>query len=160
MMRALPILALLAVPAAAQTPHADAGDRPWLPRMAHYCKWITGAGAIALTVLAAREHRHSNEQWNQLLELCRSDQRACVLNSGGRYTNPATEDFYQEALRFDRRARTRLLGGQVALLTTVALFLADLRHGKDGPPNIPFDPLRVTPDPATGRVRLGLHLAF
>jgi hypothetical protein len=128
--------------------------------VAHRAKWITGAGAVVLTALAAREHDRSNDQWHTLLRLCRANHAECVLDAAGRYENAAAEDLYQAALQYDRRARTRLLGGQAALLLTAALVLIDLRHGNDGPPNIPFDPLEVTPDLRARGVRVGLRLTF
>lgn len=161
-MRAACCLALLAaaVPAAAQAPKAPAVGRPWIPGVAHYAKWVAGAGAVALTVMAVREHERSANQWDALLALCRTDYANCTLDPGGRYADPSAEALYQTALRYDRRARARLISGQATLILAVGLFLADLGHNRDGPNNIPFSPLELTADPAQGKVRVGVRFGF
>jgi hypothetical protein len=128
--------------------------------VAHYGKWATAATAVTLTVLGAREHRRSADQWDHLLAICAGDHADCVLSPDGRYENPAAETYYRASMRYDRRARVRLLGGQAALLVTVGLFLLDMRHGKEGPKNIPFAPLEVTVDERRGGARVGVRLAF
>jgi hypothetical protein len=41
------------------------------------------------------------------------------------------------------RARSWILGGEIALVSTAAMFLVDLVHGDDSPPNVPFTPFTV-----------------
>ncbi len=133
----------------------------WRRGTVHYGKWLTAGAAVALTALAAKEHRASRREWDQLLEICRSADDACTLAPDGRYLLYDAEVLYQHALYYDRRASHRLLGGQAGLLLTAALFILDRRRGEgDGPDNIPFAPLRVTANPADGRVQVGMRIAF
>ncbi len=138
-----------------------AGQRaPFRRAVVHYGKWAAAAAAVAFTAMGAHEHDNSNREWNQLLALCRADNADCVLGPAGRYVNPAAEQLYQASLHFDRRARTRLLAGQGALLAAAALFIADLRRQSSGPGNIPFAPLEVSGDPSGHGARVGLRLTF
>jgi hypothetical protein len=57
--------------------------------------------------------------------------------------NSQAELYYQQTVSFDHRARHRLLGAQVSLLTSATLFILDLRHRGGIPPNIPFDGSRL-----------------
>jgi hypothetical protein len=154
------LLALVAVDSArAQTPTAAPGE-PSRRGVAHVAKWITAAGAVGLTVLAAREHNRANEYWDQLLALCYADVANCTLGVDGRYESAEAEGLYGASVRYDDRARVRLIAGQAALLVTVVLFLIDRHGGVDRPDDIPFDPLRVLPDRATGGVRVELRIPF
>ena len=123
----------------------------------HWGKWLASAAAIAFTVMGAHEHDNSNRVFSQLLDICRADDAACRLASDGRYVNPAAEQLYQASIAYDRRAHVRLLAGQGSLLAAAGLFIADLRHHKGGPGNIP---LRVTVDPRTGGARVGVRWNF
>jgi len=157
------VAVLAAIPARAQAPGAGTtrgGGPGWGAGVAHYGKWATAATALTLTVLGAREHRRSADQWDQLLAICTGDHGDCVLGPDGRYENPTAEAYYQASVRYDRRARVRLLGGQAALLVSVGLFLLDMRHGTEGPDNIPLAPLEVMVDERSGGARVGLRLAF
>jgi len=155
----LGLVAVLAAtaPAAAQAPGASATGEP-RSGVAHYGKWATAATAVTLTILGAREHRRSADQWDQLLAICNGNHQDCVLGPNGHYENPAAEAYYQASIHYDRRARTWLLGGQAALVVSVALFLLDIRRGKEGPDNIPLAPLEIAVDGFGTRV--GLRLAF
>ncbi len=126
----------------------------------HYGKWAAAAAAVAFTAMGAHEHDNSNREWNRLLALCRADNADCLLGPNGRYVNPAAEQLYQASLHFDRRARTRLLAGQGALLAAAAMFIGDLRRQSSGPGNIPFAPLEVSGDPDGHGARVGLRVAF
>jgi hypothetical protein len=139
---------------AAPAPHG------WSRSIVHYGKWATAATAVGLTILAAREHASAQDHWRQLIALCRDDNAGCQLRSDGRYVDDGAELLYQRTAYYDRRARSRLLGGQVALLASAALFLADLRHKGGNPPNIPFHGLELTAQPAGDAARLGVRLAF
>lgn len=166
MMRATVVALCVVLPAgtrlAAQAgaPGLPTNPAAWTQGLIHYGKWATGATALALTVQGAREHSRSAREWNRLLGLCRADNAACTLGADGRYVSAAAEQYYQTSITFDRRAQSWLLGGQLSLLATAALFVADLHHHTNGPDNIPFHPLNVSVDPATGRTELGLRLAF
>jgi len=144
------VLALLVVTAArgarAQTDTtpprvASAGFTDGLVR---YGRWVTAAGALALTLLSVQQHERAEDHWDQLNRICRYDNAACVVGADGRYVNPTAETEYQATLDYDRRARRRLVGGQIALAVTVGLFIIDVGRGGAGPGNIPLAPLEVT----------------
>ena len=128
----------------------------------HFGKWLTAGATAAFTVLAARQHSHSHQAWNELLDMCRSADDACARQSDGTYIRFEAEALYQRSLTYDRRANRRLLGAQASLLATAALFIMDLRgRTGGGPDNIPFRPLRVTVEPGRdGAALLGLQLTF
>ena len=125
----------------------------------HYGKWLTAGATAAFTVLASNEHQKSRRQWNALLDICRSADDACQIGSDGRYARGDAEALYQSSRMFDRRANHRLLGAQVSLLATAALFLLD-RHPGSGPDNIPFSPMRVTVEPTSDGAAVGMRIAF
>jgi len=56
----------------------------------------------------------------------------------------------------NRRARGWILGGEITLVATGAMFLLDLIHQDDEPRNIPFTPFQVYA--SRGRVGLSLRL--
>jgi len=155
-------LILLAGTLAAQEEPATPPPRSWSENLVHYGKWTTAVAAIGLTVLAAREHDRANESWQQLLDLCGHDNAACALRSDGRYVDYQAEVYYQKTVYFDHRARRRLLGAQLSLLTSAALFILDLRHHGGNPPNIPFSGSRfeVTAEPQVDGARVGLRMSF
>jgi len=158
---ALSLGAALVAPAAAQAPPDRHPLAPSLARSAvHYSKWLTAGAAVALTVMGAHEHSYSRRDWNSLLVICRSADNACARANNGRYVDSNAEFLYQRSLYYDRRANRRLLGAQGTLLVTAALFILDLRGRNDDPDNIPFRPLRVSVEPATGAARVGLTLSF
>jgi hypothetical protein len=68
-----------------------------------------------------------------------------------------SETFYQESLRYDRRARRWLFGGEAALLGSAAIFVWELTRHKSKPDNIPFEPELRTLKQATG---VGLRMQF
>lgn len=132
----------------------------WTRGAVHYGKWATAAVALGFTVLAAKEHNDANDNWQQLRALCQSDNTACVVRPDGQYANASAELLYQTTLFFDRRARRRLIVGQVSLLTTAALFILDLRNQRRGPPNIPFNGLELMAEPEGGGARVGVRFNF
>jgi len=77
-------------------------------------------------------------QVSQLLALCHADNQRCAVGSNGRYGDPTAEQLYQTTVHYDRRARRRLIAGQISLLTTAVAFIFDLRHGSSEPKNIPL----------------------
>jgi hypothetical protein len=116
---------------------------PFRRAVVHYGKWVAAAAAVTFTALGAHEHDNSNREWGQLLALCRANNAACLLGPDGRYLSATPEALYQSSLTFDRRARVRLLAGQVALVAAATLFIVDLRHHLSGPGNIPYAKLEV-----------------
>ena len=155
-------LVLLAGTLAAQEQPATPPPRSFSENIVHYGKWTVAAAAIGLTVLAAREHDRANESWQQLLTLCGLDNAACALRSDGRYVDYQAELYYQKTLYFDHRARRRLLGAQLSLLTSATLFILDLRHHGGNPPNIPFhgSRLELTAEPQGDGARVGMRVNF
>lgn len=165
MKRAITLAATLAavVPAllAQETP-ATPPPRNWKENVVHYGKWTTAAAAVGLTILAAHEHDRANQSWNQLLTLCRADNAACQLRADGRYVDYQAELYYEQTLYYDHRARHRMLGAQVSVLTSAALFILDLRHHGGNPPNIPFNGsrLQLTAEPRRDGAQFGMRLTF
>lgn len=149
----------LAATAGAQAPDPEPPTGRAVP-VAHYGKWVTAATAVAFTWLAVREHERSQDAWDRLLGICAGNSADCALGPDGRYLNAAAEQLYQTSLHYDGRARVRLLAGQGALLVTVGLFILDLKRGGNGPEDIPFAPLEISPDRRTGGARVGLRIAF
>ena len=165
-MRAITLCALLCLASTAPALGQDVKPEPrprwsWTRPVVHYGKWLTAAAAAGMTYLAAREHNRSADSWNNLLTICRLDNADCTIGLDGRYVNPIAEANYQQSLYYDGRARKRLVAGQVALVVTAAMFIADLRGGRNGPPNIPFDPNKLLVEPTSnGGARLGLRLSL
>jgi hypothetical protein len=165
--RALISAALLA--AAAGAPRVVAQDslapaprssQHWTRPVVHYGKWLSAASAVVFTLLAAHEHDTANRSWQQLLDLCRQDDTACQVGADGRYATYQAELLYQQTLYYDRRARHRMIVGQISVLTSATLFILDLRHGGAGPPNIPFHGLRLTAEPVGDGARFSVRIAF
>jgi len=127
--------------------------------LAHNGKWLTAASVAAFTVVAATEHRLSRRNWNSLLTICRSAQDACAVGADGRYLRADAEALYQRSRAYDRRANRWLVGAQLSLIATTALFVIDLHPG-DGPENIPFPANQLEVGPVGDGVGVGLRLAF
>lgn len=147
---------------AAQEAPATPPPRSWSENVIHYGKWTTALTAVGLTVLAAHEHDRANDSWQQLLALCQSNNSACQLRFDGRYVDYQAELDYQKTLYYDHRARRRILGAQLSVLTSATLFILDLRHHGGNPPNIPFHGSRfeLTADPRPDGTRVGIRMKF
>ena len=149
MKRPLLVLAaflLLSAPAQAQGP------------VVKYGKWALLAGAIGMNYLALRAHDRADDAFDMIEAECIVEQERCALGPGGGYADPALEDLYQTSLRYDRRARLWIIGGESALVGSAAMFIWELARPKNRPDNIPFEPeMRVMP---AGRTGLGLRMAF
>ena len=154
------LLAAAARDARAQTdttpPRVEAAS--FTDGLVRYGRWVTAAGALALTLLSVQQHERAEDHWDQLNRICRYDNAACVVGPEGRYANPTAETEYQATLDYDRRARRRLLGGQIALAVTVGLFIVDVGRGGAGPDNIPLAPLEVTV--VGDGARVGMRFTF
>ena len=103
----------------------------------HYGKWLTAAAAIGFTVMASNQHSYSRREWDALLELCRSAADACLVGPDGRYLRADAEALYERSRHYDLLANRWLVGAQLSLVTTTALFIIDLNAG-NGPENIPY----------------------
>jgi len=157
-----PLLAALLLaglaPLEAQAP-PPAPRTSWRQPVVHHGKWLTAGATVAFVVLAQREHGSSQRDWERLLTICRSADDACTQGPDGRYLRADAEQFYQRSRVFDRRANRRILGAQISLLATAALFIMDLRR-RDGPENIPFSPLRVSLSPMAEGAAVEMRVAF
>ncbi len=123
-----------------------------------YGKWALLAGAIGMNYLAVRAHNRADDAFDVLEAQCGAANERCALGPNGTYTDPAIEDLYQTSLRFDRRARLWLIGGETALVGSAALFIWELARPKNRPDNIPFEPeVRSLRAGGTG---LGMRLRF
>jgi len=142
------------------TTPSDVQRATWRRVTVHYGKWTAAAVAATFTALGAHEHQNSNRVFRQLLDVCRANSADCVLAANGSYRNPAAEQLYQTSIHYDRRARVRLLLGQVSLLASAGLFLADLRHRSNDPGNIPFRGVKLTVEPGRDATRVGVRVRF
>lgn len=174
MMRATLLLCIAALTAPARLPaQQDSVARPtsqvtrpsratWDVKRAavHWGKWLVAGAAVAFTAMGAHEHDNSNREFDRLLDICRADHADCAVGPSGTYSNAAAERLYQASIRYDRRARTRLLAGQASLLVAAGLFIADLRHDEGAPENKPFAPFEAAVDGRTGAALVGLRFGF
>jgi hypothetical protein len=126
----LVVLIMLATPAYAQD------GRP----LSKYGKWMLAAGAMGMYYLASESHDLANDNYRALGRRCFDDPRLCDLDASGRYSDPGSEELYQESLRYDRRARRWLFGGEAALVGAAVIFLSELARHTPKPDNIPFEP--------------------
>lgn len=154
------VMGLVSTARAQEQPQTPPRSGGWSRSIVHYGKWVTAATAVGLTILAAREHDRAQDDWRQLLDLCRSNNATCQLRSDGQYADYNAELLYQRTTYYDRRARSRLIGGQVALLASAAMFILDLRHQGGEAPNIPFHGLELSAEPKRDGARLELRMRF
>ena len=123
-----------------------------------YGKWVMLAGSIGMNYLAVRAHDRAENTFDLLQTRCSEARERCALGPGGTYADPEIEGLYQTSLRYDRRARLWLIGGETALAGAATLFIWELTRPKRRPDNIPFEPeVRSLRAGGTG---LGLRLAF
>ncbi len=122
-----------------------------------YGKWLLAAGAVGMNYLAAKDHDRADDAFNAIERRCVVEPRQCDLDASGRYQDQQSEAFYQESLRYDRRARRWLFGGEAALVGSAAIFVWELTRHTSKPDNIPFEPEIRTLRQATG---IGLRMQF
>jgi hypothetical protein len=132
----------------------------WRRATVHWGKWLAAAGAAALTAMAAQQHGLSQRQWDRLLALCRANNADCVVGPDGHYLNAAAEEYYERSAFYDRRANTRLLGAQLAVIASAALFILDHRYKSDRPENIPLHRLRLSAAPTSDGAQVEMRIAF
>ena len=99
-------------------------------------KWATLGAAVGFGFYALSHSRRADRWYDALRTLCHQSPQACSVEDG-RYVAADAESLYRESTREDRRAQVGILGGQVTLLGSVALFVYDLRNDR-GPQNIPY----------------------
>lgn len=120
-------LVLLGAPCVGAAQEGTPGRRPWPVDVAHYAKWPGLAATGTMLTLGFLASRDAAR--------------------------------LQDSIAVDaasRRARNWILGGEITLVATGAMFLVDLIHRDGGPQNIPFTPFRVL----ASRGRIGLSIAF
>jgi len=105
-----------------------------------YGKWVLLAGSMGMNYLAVRAHDRAENTFDVLESRCGEAPARCDLRPNGTYADPETEALYQSSLRYDRRARLWLIGGETALAGAAALFVWELTRPKGRPDNIPFEP--------------------
>lgn len=125
--------------------------------LVHHGKWLTAAATIGFTVMASKEHVFSRREWDALLAMCRTAQDACVVGPDGRYLRADAEALYQRSRSYDLLANRWLVGAQVSLVATTALFIIDLRGS--GPENIPY-PSQIRVGTVGGGAGVEMRFAF
>jgi len=155
MIRRLALVLLLA----SMTASALEAQEPLKPNpLVHWGKWGTAGVSLALHLLAISVHNRSDRNLRSLTVNCFDTPANCTIGSDGTYVDSHTEAMFQNVLSDNRRARAYLIGGEVALLGTVVLFVSDLTRKKSRPPNKPFNP-EIAPGP-NGTTHLGFRLEF
>jgi hypothetical protein len=119
---------------------AGRAEAQGLSPLVKYGKWVLVAGAAGMNYLAIRAHNRAEDAFDALESSCGTTRARCDLGSDGRYLDPEIEAFYQRSLRYDRRARGWLIGGETALAGAAVLFIWELTRPKGRPDNIPFEP--------------------
>lgn len=160
--RAVPLAALAlagamataALPAPA--PAQAAAARGWT--RVRVAKWTLLGVATGFGVYALTHSSRADRDYGRLRTLCTADPDGCSLD-GGRYAADAAEALYQGSVREDRRAQLGIIGGQLTLLGSVALFVYDLRNAR-GPGNIPYPAAGLTRAPAGRGVAVGARVRF
>jgi hypothetical protein len=123
-----------------------------------YGKWVLVAGSLGMNYLAVRAHNRADDSFDALEARCGAAQERCALGPNGTYADPEIENLYQTSLRYDRRARLWLIGGETALAGAAVLFVWELTRPKGRPDNIPFEP--EVRNLRAGGTGLGVRLSF
>lgn len=121
-------------------------------------KWTLLGVASGFGVYALTHSSRADRDYGDLRTLCNENPAGCTLD-GGRYLEPRAESLYRGSLREDRRAQVGILGGQLTLLGSVALFVLDLRN-VHGPGNIPYPAAGLERSPGPRRVAAGASVRF
>jgi len=127
------------------------------PVLVKYGKWATLAATIGMGIKAADAHNAAEAAYDRLSRYCDVDHAHCAQRPDGSYLDPVAERYYQSSVQGDRRARRWLVGGELALVGTVGLFVWELTAPRGRPRDIPFEPtLSVTPE----ATRFGIRAMF
>jgi len=151
---------ILPAQARGQTTPAPNGGEPWIVTASHWGKWPALAGTGALVTMAVVRNGKAKTARTELRDYCIDDLTRCAIVPGPEgddiYLDPTAEALYQEYAALTRQARGFLVGSQVGVVVTGAMFLIDLVYQRDGFDNIPYTPFELysTPD------RLGLSMRF
>ena len=135
------------VPGVAQDPAPQAADTTSEPPVQkgswtalRIAKWSTAVGAAGTALYGFVNNQRADERFESLEQNCASEPVRCSDRlPNGAYADAALEADYQAARSIDRHARTALILGQVGVVASVVLFIADLRNS-DAPADIPYEP--------------------
>ena len=116
-------------------------------------KWALLGAAAGFGLYALQHTSRAQHAYEALSRRCLGEPDRCELVNG-RYADPSTEALFQRSGREDRRAQLGIIGGQVTLFGSAALFIYDLRNRR-GPDNIPYPARLTTPAP---RLVVGLRI--
>jgi hypothetical protein len=133
------LAALVLILATAVPLHALQGqESPWIK----YGKWGLLAVTLGFNLAASEANEQANGTFDELTRRCFSDPQLCTVDDGGNYSDPISEDLYQETLRLDTASRRFLVAGQVALIGAAAMFIYEFTRPEGEPDdNVPFAPL-------------------
>ena len=107
-----------------------------------YGKWLTLTAAAAGAVYGVVTNQKADDQYAAIEIVCRDDVVRCVRRPDGSFADAELERDYQEVLELNDRARLVLIGAQISLVASVALFIIDLPRGGSGE-GIPYTPPRL-----------------
>jgi len=152
-MRRLVTLALIA--SAAVPLHTLQGQTsPWIK----YGKWGLLAVTVGFNLAASEANERANASFDALTQRCRTDPQLCTVSGGGAYTDPVSEELYQNTLNLDTSARRYLIAGQAALIGAAVMFIYEFTRPPGEPDdNVPFAPLVQEMRDGVG---LGLEVRF
>lgn len=138
----------------AQTP--DSINRPRIPPVVRYGKWVALGGAAALGFVAHSRNQDADARYQALRDRCFDDPTFCQVGPNGHYLDPVSERLYTDTRRLDREAARFLISAEVAVAATAVGFVWEVMHREDRPPTIPFQP-RIEAGLTTTRVGLTFH---
>jgi hypothetical protein len=118
-------------------------------------KWTLLAAGTASAGYGFSTNRDADERYVEIEQICQTTPARCAGGATGRYADPALEAMYQDVRSLDNRSRLALIAGQVSLISSVVLFILDLRTDSS-PPNVPYDPDRLRIDYGIGTI--GVHI--
>ena len=115
--------------------------RPAL-RPLRIAKWTTLLASAGAAAYGFSQNRVADDEYAELEQLCEGNPGLCQKAAdGSAYADAGMERRYQEIVDRDRNARVALLGGQIGILASVALFILDLPKNTT-PDDIPYEPRR------------------
>lgn len=118
---------------------------PWRPL--RIAKWATLGAAVGTASHGFVASLAADDRIAELDRLCAAEPVRCEgRRDDGGYADEEAAELHDRARSLDRRARRSLLVSQVAILTSVALFLLDLKNTAP-PVNVPYEPTRLRIEP-------------
>jgi hypothetical protein len=121
-------------------------------------KWAMLGTTVGAAAYGFSTNRTADHDYAALEQMCVADRENCLRRTGEAYTDAQMEQRYQDVKSLDRKARYALLGTQVGVVATVALFVYDLRHARP-PKDIPYTPRALDLVPRSdGSLQLRLTL--